>query len=212
MPGAGLTGPASSGRIARAPARHDAMEREAGAPGNAMTMRNGANATLLVALLLALLPFAPSPVGADGSGDPAPASSSGGEYSDRQGNPTYKIDKDGTVDWYTSVGYLRYTANCMQCHGPDGLGSSFAPSLVDALQTLGYERFLDTVTNGKKTVNTSQELVMPAFGVNPNVMCYVEAIFIYLRARSDGALGRGPPQKSAPRPAGYSATENACMG
>lgn len=170
-----------------------------------MAMRTGAVAAALLFMLS-------SPVGADGSGDPAAVSSSDGEYSDKQGNPTYKIDKDGTVDWYTSVGYIRYTANCMQCHGPDGLGSSFAPSLVDALQTLSYSQFLDTVTNGKKNVSASQDLVMPAFGVNPNVMCYIDAIFIYLRARSDGALGRGHPQKNAPKPAGYSAAEDACMG
>ncbi|MDQ0511927.1 c-type cytochrome, methanol metabolism-related [Ancylobacter amanitiformis] len=170
-----------------------------------MSLRTGAT---IAALLLAFV----TPVAADGSGDPAAASSSDGEYSDKAGNPTFKIDKDGTVDWYTSVGYIRYTANCMQCHGPDGLGSSFAPSLVDALQNLSYDQFLDTVTNGKKNVSASQDLVMPAFGTNPNVMCYVDAMFVYLRARSDGALGRGNPQKSAAKPAGYAATEDACMG
>jgi methanol metabolism-related c-type cytochrome len=162
--------------------------------------------------MAALLLLVPSQVNADGSGDPAAVSSIDGEYADKDGNPTFKIDKDGTVDWYTSVGYIRYTANCMQCHGPDGLGSSFGPSLVDALKTLSYSQFTDTVTNGKQNVSASQDLVMPAFGTNPNVMCYLDAIFVYLRARSDGALGRGQPQKNAPKPAGYSKTEDACMG
>lgn len=164
------------------------------------------------AVMAVLLFLVPSQVHADGSGDPAAVSSSDGEYADKNGNPTFKIDKDGTVDWYTSVGYIRYTANCMQCHGPDGLGSSFGPSLVDALKTLSYSQFTDTVTNGKQNVSASQDLVMPAFGTNPNVMCYLDAIFVYLRARSDGALGRGQPQKNAPKPAGYSKTEDACMG
>lgn len=149
---------------------------------------------------------------ADPTGDPSAASSTDGLYSDAQGNPTYRISKDGTVDWYTSIGYLRYTANCLQCHGPDGLGSSFAPSLTDALQSLNYSQFIDTVTNGKQNVSTSQDLVMPAFGTNPNVMCFIDAIFVYLRARSDGALGRGQPANSAPRPAGYTAREDACLG
>lgn len=160
----------------------------------------------------ALLLLVTAQAGADGSGDPAAVTSSDGEYSDKAGNPTFKIEPDGTVDWYSSVGYVRYTANCMQCHGPDGLGSSFGPSLVDALQTLSYSQFLDTVTNGKKNVSASQDLVMPALGDDPNVMCYIDAIFVYLRARSDGALGRGQPQKNAPRPAGYSKAEDACMG
>ncbi|MCJ8144865.1 c-type cytochrome, methanol metabolism-related [Ancylobacter sp. A5.8] len=162
--------------------------------------------------LAALLLVVSSPLQADGTGDPAAASSSDGEYSDAQGNPTFKIDKDGTVDWYTSIGYLRYGANCLQCHGPDGLGSSFGPSLVDALKTLSYSQFLDVVTNGKKNVSASQELVMPALGNDPNVMCFIDAIFVYLRARSDGALDRGQPQKVAPKPAGYSKTEDECLG
>lgn len=149
---------------------------------------------------------------ADGTGDPKAVSQTDGEYSDASGNPTFKIDPDGTVDWYTSVGYIRYTANCMQCHGPDGLGSSWAPALVDSLKTLSYDQFLAVVTNGKQNVNAAQELVMPAFGTNPNVMCYIDPIFVYLRARSDGALGRGRPAKNAPRPDGYTASENACMG
>lgn len=149
---------------------------------------------------------------ADGTGDPAAVSSDDGEYTDKDGNPTFKISPDGTVDWYTSIGYIRYTANCMQCHGPDGLGSSYAPSLVDSLKTLSYTQFLDVVTNGKQNVSTSQELVMPAFGNNTNVMCYIDPIFVYLRARSDGALGRGRPAKNAPRPADYTANEDACMG
>ncbi len=78
----------------------------------------------------------PTCLWADGSGLPAAVSSTDGQYSDKDGNPTFNISKDGTVDWYTSIGYTRYTANCMQCHSPDGLGSSFGPALTDALQTL----------------------------------------------------------------------------
>ncbi|MFK8249947.1 c-type cytochrome, methanol metabolism-related [Ancylobacter terrae] len=178
-------------------------------------LTNGPSARIAArraAAVAALLLLTTAPLAADGSGDPAAVTSTDGKYADKAGNPTFSIQKDGTVDWYTSVGYIRYTANCMQCHGPDGLGSSFAPSLVDALQTLDYSGFLDTVTNGKKNVSASQDLVMPAFGTNPNVMCFIDAIFIYLRARSDGALGRGQPQNNAPKPPGYSAAEDACMG
>src|SRR5690606_15401613 len=39
----------------------------------------------------------------------------------------YRVDDDGTVDWYTFSGYRRYHADCHVCHGPDGLGSSFGP-------------------------------------------------------------------------------------
>lgn len=149
---------------------------------------------------------------ADGSGDPAAVTSEDGKYLDKNGTPTFKVMPDGTVDFYTSVGFIRYSANCLACHGPDGLGSTYAPSLVDALKTLSYGDFLSTVAGGKKNVSASQNLVMPALGTNKNVMCYIDAIYIYLRARADGAVGRGRPEKVAPKPEGYSKTEDECMG
>ena len=148
---------------------------------------------------------------ADGSGDPAPVKSDNGKYLDNGGNPTFNI-KDGKVDWYTYVGYVRYAANCLQCHGPDGLGSTYAPSLVDALQHLNYNDFLATVSSGKQDVNAAQQLVMPALGTNKNVMCYIDAIYVYLRARSDGAWGRQRPDQHEPKPAAFQAAEDQCMG
>ena len=32
---------------------------------------------------------------------------------------------------------------------------------------------------------------MPADGENKNVMCFIDAIYVYLRARADDAIGRG---------------------
>ena len=148
----------------------------------------------------------------DGAGDPKAVNSREGEYLDKDGNPTFKIANDGTVDWYTYVGYLRYGANCLQCHGPDGLGSSYAPSLVDSLKSLSYGDFVSTVVAGKKEVNTAQEQVMPSFGTNRNVMCYIDAIYVYLRARSDGALSRQRPEKHEPKTDAYTKAEDSCIG
>lgn len=99
----------------------------------------------------------------------------------------------------------------MQCHGPDGLGSSYGPVLVDSPQHLTYSDVLTTIAGGKKDVNSSQNLVMPAFGDNRNVMCYIDPIYIYLRARSDHALGRGRPQNHDPKPEAYTKAEDECM-
>jgi hypothetical protein len=41
---------------------------------------------------------------------------------------------------------------------------------------------------------TSNDFVMPAMGTNPNVMGYLDDIYAYLRARSDGVIGRGRPE------------------
>ena len=124
----------------------------------------------------------------------------------------YKIAEDGTVDWYTYSGFRRYHADCHVCHGPDGLGSSFGPSLVESLKTLGYEQFLDVVTNGRKNVSTSSDKVMPSFGLNANVMCFVDDIYAYLKARSDGVLPRGRPEKKQEKPPEAQERDTACLG
>jgi len=124
----------------------------------------------------------------------------------------YKIAADGTVDWAVYNGFRRYNGICYVCHGPDGEGSSFAPALIDSLKTLSFDQFLDTVVNGKETVNTANDKKMPSLGADPNVMCYINDIYAYLKARSDGVVGRGRPAKFEKKSADYAAAENACMG
>lgn len=119
--------------------------------------------------------------------------------------------KDGVVDWYTFSGFRRYHAECHVCHGPDGLGSSFAPALTESLTLLSYDDFLEVVVNGKESVGTAQQNKMPAFGNNLNVMCFIDDLYAYLKARSDGALGRGRPKKE-PKPADAKERDDACFG
>ncbi len=152
---------------------------------------------LLFCLLVSGLIVGAHPARADGAGDPTPASSTDGEYFDKQGNPTYSI-KDGKVDWYTFIGYRMYGANCLACHGPDALGSSYAPSLVDSLKSLTTDQVLGTIIGGKRDVTASADLVMPSFGVNKNVMCYLQA---HLRL-SAGALRRRARPRAPFRPRG----------
>jgi methanol metabolism-related c-type cytochrome len=102
---------------------------------------------------------------------------------------------DGQVDQGTYNGWRRYHASCHTCHGPDGLGSSYAPSLVDSLKTMSYDDFTEVVINGRENVTTSQQSVMPAFGNVADVAMYIDDIYGYLQARADGALGRGRPQR-----------------
>ena len=59
----------------------------------------------------------------------------------------YTID-NGVVDPHTFTGYLRYGETCYWCHGLYGTGSTFAPSLVDALKTLSHDEFANIVVNG----------------------------------------------------------------
>jgi methanol metabolism-related c-type cytochrome len=149
---------------------------------------------------------------ADGSGDPAAVKNEDGKYYDKDGNPTYKIGADGTVDWYTYSGYRRYHSECHVCHGPDGMGSSYAPALKDSLKTLSYGDFLGVVASGRKNVTTATENVMPAFGDNPNVACYMDDIYVYLRARANDAVGRVRPAKHEDKSKAATDAENSCMG
>jgi methanol metabolism-related c-type cytochrome len=167
-------------------------------------------ASAVVAAVLAVSPGVGHAV-TDGSGDPAAVTSDEGAWTDKDGNPTFKVEKDGSVDWGTYIGFTRYSAECLRCHGPDGMGSTYAPALIDSLKTLGYSDFYATVAGGKKAVSASQDLVMPAEGLNKNVMCFITDIYSYLRARSDGAVGRGRPEKHASKPAGYEKAVDECM-
>ncbi|MDF1585448.1 c-type cytochrome [Marinimicrococcus flavescens] len=106
----------------------------------------------------------------------------------------YEI-RDGKVDQGTYNGFRRYHASCHTCHGPDGLGSSYAPSLVDSLKTMSYEDFAEVVINGRENLAAGQEKVMPGFGMVNDVAMYIDDIYGYLQARADGVLGRGRPER-----------------
>jgi methanol metabolism-related c-type cytochrome len=149
---------------------------------------------------------------ADNAGDPTAVKSENGKYFDKEGNPTYKVTADGTVDWFTYSGYRRYHSECHVCHGPDGMGSTYAPALKDLLKTTDYADFLSVVATGRKNVSSSQENVMPAFGDNKNVVCYLDDIYVYLRARANDAVGRGRPAKHEGKTPAVEKAEDTCMG
>jgi methanol metabolism-related c-type cytochrome len=149
---------------------------------------------------------------AEKPGDPTAMKSENGRYLDQEGNPTFKVSADGTVDWYTYSGYRHYHSDCHVCHGPDGMGSTYAPALKDSLKNMSYGEFLAIVASGRQNVTSSQENVMPAFGDNPNVACHVDDLYVYLRARSADAIPRGRPAKHEDKPPAYEKAENECMG
>ena len=164
----------------------------------------------VVGFLLALAP--PLVARADPPGDPTAITNEQGMWRDKIGDPTFKIGADGTVDWYTYSGFRRYHSECHVCHGPDGEGSSYAPALANSLKTIGYAEFFGIVTGGKQDLSAGQEKVMPAFADNKNVMCYLNDIYVYLRARSQDAIPRGRPPKHDDKPLEFEQAETKCMG
>jgi len=85
-------------------------------------------------------------------------------------------------------GYRRYNGTCGHCHGPDGAGSSFGPSLIE--DPLPFARFEEIVREG----SARGSFVMRGFAEDPNVAPHVQDIYVYLRARADGTIGRGRPK------------------
>lgn len=113
-----------------------------------------------------------------------------GKYFDKNDEPTYNKNEKEEWDWLSFNGNRRYHAECHVCHGPLGLGSSFAPALVESLKTMSYDDFRETVTNGRSVKQTDgSSNVMPSFGTNKNVMCFLDDFYVYLKARADGAMG-----------------------
>jgi methanol metabolism-related c-type cytochrome len=168
-------------------------------------------AFLAVGAVLPLLSNSPA-FGQDTKEKAAAVSEEDGKYLDADGIPTFKFQPDGTVDWYTFSGYRRYHSDCHVCHGPDGMGSSYAPALATSMKSLDYATFLSIVAEGRKNVGGGKENVMPAFGDNKNVYCYLDDLYIYLRARAVGAAPRGRPPKKADKPKGAKDYEASCMG
>lgn len=89
------------------------------------------------------------------------------------------------VDARTYNGFRRYHAGCNHYHGPDGMGSTFAPSLIEGLPDI--EVFRRIVRDGQ----SSGTSIMRGFAGDPNIAPYVDDIYAYLQARADGALDRG---------------------
>ena len=99
------------------------------------------------------------------------------------------------VDADTFVGWRSFALNCQVCHGGSGLGSTFAPNLLDRLnQRVDYARFLLVVENGY----TGHVGVMPGWRATSDVMANRDNLYRYLRARADGRLPPGRPQKGPP--------------
>ncbi|PLU80213.1 c-type cytochrome, methanol metabolism-related, partial [Sinorhizobium medicae] len=98
------------------------------------------------------------------------------------------------------------------CHGPEGEGSSYAPALKTSAINMDYYDFVDVVTNGRKKVSAAENSVMPAFGENVNVMCYLDDIYVYLKARGADALPRGRPAKKEAKSDAIKDAEKACLG
>ncbi|HEV8313002.1 MAG TPA: cytochrome c [Burkholderiaceae bacterium] len=94
----------------------------------------------------------------------------------------YTVVDGNKVDPNTMKGFRTWrSAACDRCHGPNQEGM-VGPSLINSLKTLSKDDFVKTVREGRLDKG------MPSFGTNPAVADNVNALYAYLKGRSDGAI------------------------
>jgi methanol metabolism-related c-type cytochrome len=138
-------------------------------------------------------------------------SSEDGRYFTEDDVPTYNVAEDGTIDWPSYSGFRRYHSECHVCHGPEGEGSSYAPALKKSAIDMDYYEFIGVVAEGRKRVGAATNSVMPSLGNNPNVMCYLDDIYVYLKGRGTDAIPRGRPGKKEAKSDVIREDENSCI-
>ena len=84
--------------------------------------------------------------------------------------------------------------------------------MAESLKTLNYSDFTNIVTNGRKNVDAANDKVMPAFASNVNVMCFIDDIYVYLRARANNAIPGGRPPNHEDKPGAAKEAETSCTG
>ncbi len=197
------TAPAAAGAGAAAAASGTAAPADA-APAAAAAAPAGATPAAAAGPTTLNLPGGPM--------DLTPDHMENGRWYNAEGIPTFKVE-NGELDYASFSGYRRYHAECHVCHGPDGEGSTYAPALKDSVtHKIDYYTFQEIVASGLQSTGTgSANQVMPAFGTNRNVWCYVDDIYTYLLAHGTGAIPRGRPALKAKKSDEFAAQEESCM-
>jgi hypothetical protein len=74
--------------------------------------------------------------------------------------------------------------------------------LAESLKTMDYETFYGTVVGGRQVNRAGTTYVMPAFGEDKNIMCYLDDIYTYIKARSINSASDGKQGMPPGRPNG----------
>jgi mono/diheme cytochrome c family protein len=96
--------------------------------------------------------------------------------------PLYQVVDGDKVDAFTMQGFRTWRqAACDRCHGANQEGM-VGPSLINSLKVLTKEQFVTTVSEGRPDKG------MPTWKTNKGVMDNIDALYAYLKGRSDGAI------------------------
>lgn len=107
------------------------------------------------------------------------------------GDKPYKVVEGYKVDAVTMTGFRTWrAAACDRCHGANQEGM-VGPSLINSLKTLTKDEFVKVVRDGRLDKG------MVSFSTNKTVMDNIDALYAYLKGRSDGAITRAKVEPMA---------------
>lgn len=143
--------------------------------------------------LVAFVACAPTtPAGSPPAAAPAPAAASETASAAPAADPYHPPPRD-TVGVPLYKAWQQYSLQCARCHGEDGQGSSFGPSLLHALKPDGdvptREEFLDVLVHGRhdKGMPSAEKMGLDSV--------YFDGLYEYLKGRSDGRFRGGRPAR-----------------
>ncbi len=141
-------------------------------------------AAILCFSLLGLLPMTTAAVAQSAPGG-------GGEVADTAYYTAYHAVPRDTVTPAVYQGWKQFALNCARCHGDFGVGTSFAPALVESVKPAGTiptaELFIQTVCVGR------MDKGMPGWCALGLEMGAMQEIHDYLMDRANGNVGLGRP-------------------
>jgi Cytochrome C oxidase, cbb3-type, subunit III len=127
---------------------------------------------------------------AQSADSPKTAPAEGGTASAPLRDPYHTAPLD-TVSQEVYTGWKQFNLNCARCHGEDVQGTTIAPHLIMSLKPDGpintKELFVQTVCAGRPAKG------MPAWCSLGLEMDKIQAIYSYVKGRSDGKIHPGRP-------------------
>jgi hypothetical protein len=130
---------------------------------------------------------------APASADTAPAATTPPSEASAPLRDQYHQAPRDTVTPVVYDGWKQYNLNCARCHGEDVQGTTIASHLIVSVRPDGpvntKEKFIQTVCAGRP------EKGMPAWCALGMDMATIEAIYEYVKLRSEGKIHPGRPAR-----------------